>query len=70
MSHRPATTRLYGAVTPSPSHSSVARRRDRRFDLVGLELAQLVPGVDPGRLEGGVVHDLASGDAGAACPAA
>ena len=23
MSHRPATTRLYGAVTPSPSHSSV-----------------------------------------------
>jgi hypothetical protein len=33
-------------------------RRHRGFHLVGFELAQLVSGVDPGRGEGGVVHDL------------
>ena len=58
MSHRPATTRLYGAVTWSPSQSGPRASSTAPSTAVGLQLEQLVVRVDAGRREGGIMHDL------------
>ena len=58
-STRPATTRLYGAVTPSPSQSGPRAARDGAGSTAsGSSSSEDVARVDPGRVERRVVHDL------------
>ncbi len=58
VSQSPATSRLYGAVTWSPSQSGPRASSTAPSTAVGLQLEQLVVRVDAGRRECGVVHDL------------